>query len=130
MKSIDTEIFELERRLHTREAAIRSESRQLRQRGTRALMSPLTIVGALALGFVVAGIAARRKAREPLKYRDRRRQPKEQSKGLALGGVAMTAATWLIKNQFGGPAGLAQFVISKVRRHQDRDQFAKVRPGA
>jgi hypothetical protein len=115
MKSIDAEIFEVERRLHTREAAIRSESRELRQRGARALMSPFTIVGALALGFVVAGAAARRRAREPLKYRDRRRQPKE-SKGLALGGLAMTAATWFIRNQFGGPAGLAQFVLSKVRK--------------
>ena len=120
MKSIDAEIFEVERRLHSREAAIRREGRELRQRGARALMSPLSIVGAVALGFVVAGTAARRRAREPLKYRDRRRQPKDQSKGLALGGLAMTAATWLIKNQFGGPVGLAQFVASKIRKKQDR----------
>ena len=120
MKSIDAEIFEVERRLHLREAAIRSEGRKLRQRGARALMSPVTIVGAVALGFVVAGAAARRRAREPLKYRDRRRQPKEQSKGLALGGLAMTAATWLVKNQFGGPVGLAQFVASKIRKKEDR----------
>jgi len=120
MKSIDAEIFEIERRLHVREAAIRSEARELRQRSARALMSPVTIVGAVALGFVVAGTAARRRARAPLKYRDRRRQPKEQSKGLALGGLAMTAATWLIRNQFGGPAGLAQFVLSKIRKNQNR----------
>jgi hypothetical protein len=116
MKRIDAEILEVERRLHEREAAIRRESRELRQRGARALMSPVTIVGALALGFVVAGTAARRRAREPLKYRDRRRQPKEQTKGLALGGLAMTAVTWLVKNQFGGPVGLAQFVASKIRK--------------
>ncbi len=120
MKSIDAEILEVERRLHEREAAIRRESRELRQRGARALMSPVTIVGALVLGFVVAGTAARRRAREPLKYRDRRRQPKEQSKGLALGGLAMTAATWLVKNQFGGPVGLAQFVASKIRKKEHR----------
>jgi len=120
MKSIDAEILELERRLHTREAAIRREGRELRQRGARALMSPLSIVAAIALGFVVAGSAARRRARQPLKYRDRRRQPKEQSKGLAIGGLAMTAATWVIKNQFGGPAGLAQFVASKVRKKENR----------
>ena len=63
MKSIDAEILEIERRLHQREAAIRSESRELRQRGARALMSPVTIVGAVALGFLVAGTAARRRAR-------------------------------------------------------------------
>jgi len=116
MKSIDAEIFEIERRLHAREASIQHEARELRRRGARALMSPVTIVGAVALGFLVAGTAARRRAREPLKYRDRRRQPKEQTKGLALGGLAMTAATWFIRNQFGGPAGLAQFVLSKVRK--------------
>ncbi|HEY7241668.1 MAG TPA: hypothetical protein VH600_21020 [Burkholderiales bacterium] len=120
MKSIDAEIFEVERRLHSREAAIRREGRELRQRGARALMSPLSIVGAVALGFAVAGTAARRKARQPLKYRDRRRQPKEHSTGLALGGLAMTAATWFIRNQFGGPVGLAQFVASKIRRKQGR----------
>lgn len=120
MKSIDAEILEVERRLHTREAAIRREGRELRQRGARALMSPVSIVAAIALGFVVAGSAARRRARQPLKYRDRRRQPKEQSKGLAIGGLAMTAATWVIKNQFGGPAGLAQFVVSKVRKKENR----------
>lgn len=120
MKSIDAEILELERRLHEREAAIRREGRELRQRGARALISPASIVAALALGFVVAGTAARRRAREPLKYRDRRRQPKEPSKGLALGGLAMTAATWFIKNQFGGPVGLAQFVASKIRKEGHR----------
>ena len=120
MKSIDAEIFEIERRLHEREAAIRREGRELRQRGARALISPASIVAALALGFVVAGTAARRRAREPLKYRDRRRQPKEPSKGLALGGLAMTAATWFIKNQFGGPVGLAQFVASKIRKEGHR----------
>ena len=125
MKSIDAEIVEVERRLHAREAAIRREGRELRQRGTRALISPVSIVGALALGFVVAGTAARRRAREPLKYRDRRRQPKDSSKGLALGGLAMTAATWFIKNQFGGPVGLAQFVLSKVRKDQDRALTAR-----
>ena len=41
---------------------------------------------------------------------------KSESKGLALGGLAMTAATWLVKNQFGGPVGLAQFVASKIRK--------------
>jgi hypothetical protein len=32
----------------------------------------------------------------------------------------MTAATWFVKNQFGGPAGLAQFVASKIRKKENR----------
>jgi hypothetical protein len=120
MKSIDAEIFEVEQRLHTREAAIKREARELKTRTAKALMSPVTIVAALALGFVVAGSAARRKARAPLSYRDRRKQPKQQSKGFALGGLLMTGATWFIRSQFGGPAGLAQFVISKIRKNENQ----------
>jgi hypothetical protein len=123
MKSIDAEIVEVEHRLHEREAAIKREARELKSRSAKALVSPVTIVAALALGFVAAGTAARRKATAPLRYRDRRkRATKEQSKGFAVGGLLMTAATWLLKNQFGGPVGLARFVISKVRRNEDHGQ--------
>ena len=127
MKSIDAEIFELERRLHQREASISRDARELRNRSAKALMSPLTIVAALALGFVVAGSAARRKARATAPYRDRRRQSKQPSKGLAAGGLLMTAAAWLIRNQFGGPVGLAQFAVSKIRKN--RRQAPSLRTG-
>ena len=129
MKSIDAEIFEVERRLHQREAAIKREARELRSRGTRALVSPVTIAAALVVGFVAAGTAARRKATAPVRYRDRRRQPKEQSKGFALGGLLMTAVTWFMKNQFGGPVGLARFVISKVRNDDKQAHPPRMRAG-
>jgi hypothetical protein len=129
MKSIDAEILEVEQRLHEREAAIKREARELRSRGTRALISPLTIGAALVLGFVAAGSAARRKATAPMRYRDRRKQTKEQSKGFAVGGLLMTAATWLVKNQFGGPAGLARFVISKVRKNERHARPPGLRTG-
>jgi hypothetical protein len=129
MKSIDAEIFELERRLHQREAALKREARELRSRGTRALMSPVTIGAALVLGFVAAGSAARRKATAPMRYRDRRKQTKEQSKGFAMGGLLMTAATWLVKNQFGGPVGLARFVASKVRKNESHARPPSLRTG-
>jgi hypothetical protein len=123
MKSIDAEIFEVERRLHRREAAIKHDARALKQRSVRALMSPVSIVGAVALGFLVAGGVARRKAQAPLRYRDRRKQSAEKSKkGLAAGGLLMTAATWFIRNQFGGPVGLSQFVLSKIRQRENRGQ--------
>jgi hypothetical protein len=129
MKSIDAEIFEVERRLHQREAAIKREARELRSRGTKALVSPLTIGAALVLGFVAAGAAARRKATAPVRYRDRRKEAKAQSKGFALGGLLMTAATWVVKNQFGGPVGLARFVVSKVRKDEKRSQPPSLRAG-
>jgi hypothetical protein len=129
MKRIDAEILEVEQRLHEREAAIKREARELKTRSAKALMSPVTIVAALALGFVAAGSAARRRARAPLHYRDRRKQTKEQSKGFAVGGLLMTAATWLMKNQFGGPVGLARFVASKVRNDENRGAPQRLRPG-
>ena len=119
MKRIDAEIFEVEQRMHEREAAIKQGVRELRSRGTRALMSPMTIGAVLVLGVVAVGAAARRKATAPVRHRDRRKQTGEPSKGFALGGVLMTAATWFVKNQFGGPVGLARFVISKVHKNEN-----------
>jgi hypothetical protein len=131
MKSIDSEISEVERRLHAREVALKQEARELRTRGTKALMSPITIVAALAVGFVAAGTAARRKATAPIRYRDRRKQPeKDQAKGFAVGGLLMTAVTWLVKNQFGGPVGLARFVMSKTRKNEHRARTPGLRTGA
>jgi hypothetical protein len=123
MKSIDAEIYEVEQRLHLREAAIKSETRELKTRAARALMSPASIVAAVALGFVVAGTVGRRRAATrgaPAVSQE----TKEQSKGFAVGGLLMTAVTWFIKNQFGGPVGLAQFVVSKIRKDERRSAFA------
>lgn len=114
MKSIDAEIFELEQRLHLREASLKGETRELRQRAVSALKSPVTIVAAVAAGFLVAGSLGRRRARRNAPAVSR--ETKEQSKGFAVGGLLMTAVTWFIRNQFGGPVGLAQFVVSKVRK--------------
>lgn len=118
MKSIDAEIFHIEQRLHMRENAIKRDARELKQRTVKALMSPVSIVAAVALGFLVAGGIGRRKAKAdaPLVSKE----TKEQSKGLAVGGLVMTAVTWFIRNQFGGPVGLARFVISKIRKNEPR----------
>ena len=115
MKSIDKEIFEVEQRLHMREALLRHNARETRQRSVKALMSPVSIVGAVALGFLVAGGVGRKRRRRDAPAISQ--QTKEQTKGFAVGGLLMTAATWFIKSQFGGPVGLAHFVISKVRKN-------------
>ena len=106
MKSIDREIFEVERRLSLREAAIKQAARETKQRTLKALASPAAIAGALALGFIVAGRAARSRAKPAVS---------PQTKGFALGTLLMSAATWFIRSQFGGPVGLAQFVLSKIK---------------
>jgi hypothetical protein len=113
MKSIDKEIFEIEQRLHQRESRIKHEAREVKQRTLKALVSPASIAGAVALGFFVAGRVGRRKARnsQPVVAQE----TKEQTKGFALGSLLMTGTMWFVKQQFGGPVGLAHFVISKIR---------------
>jgi hypothetical protein len=111
MKAIDREIFEVETRLHAREAALKRAAIDSRRRTFKALKSPVTIVGAALLGFVVAGRMGKRRAHEPAVSQE----TKEQTKGFALGTLLMTAATWFIRNQFGGPVGFAQFVLSKMK---------------
>jgi hypothetical protein len=112
MKSIDKEILEIEQRLHQRESRIKLEARQVKQRTLKALVSPASIAGAVALGFFVAGRVGRRKARQSQPVTQ---QTKEQTKGFALGGLLMTATMWVVKQQFGGPVGLAHFIISKIK---------------
>lgn len=126
MKSIDAEIYEVEQRLHLREATLKSEARELRTRSMRALMSPATLVAAVALGFVVAGSAGRRRRRKNAPAVSP--ETKEQTKGFAVGGLLMTAATWIMNNQFGGPVGLARFILSKVRKDPNRRAAPYVAP--
>jgi hypothetical protein len=118
MKRIDREIYEVERRLHLHEASIKQDARELKARSAKALMSPVSIAAAVALGFLVARRVARRRASAAAPAVSR--ETKEQSKGFALGSVGMAAASWFIKNQFGGPVGLARFVISKIRKDEHR----------
>lgn len=114
MKSIDKEIFEVESRLHVREAAIKQAARATRQRTVQSLKSPVTIAAAVALGFVVAGGLGRRRASGPAVSQ----KTKEQTKGFALGSLLITGAMWFVRHQFGGPVGLAQFVISKIKNRK------------
>lgn len=111
MKSIDREIFEVESRLHLREARIKQAARDTKTRTLKALASPASLVGAVALGFIVATSLGRRRTRAPAVSQE----TKQQGKGFALGTLAMTGATWFIRSQFGGPLGLAQFVLSKIK---------------
>lgn len=121
MKSIDAEIFEVEQRLHRREASLKSGTRELKSRSVKALMSPVTIAGAVALGFLVAGGVGRRKAKDK-RTPEERREARDEKQGFAVGSLAMAAATWLIRSQFGGPVGLAHYVLSKFQGNKGPSQ--------
>ena len=114
MKSIDAEISQLEQRLAMRKLALRHAAGEAKVRAGKALVSPVTVAGAAVLGFFIAGRLVRGKKQAPALAPD----TKEQGKGFALGTLAMTGLTWFIRSQFGGPVGLAQFVLSKLRERR------------
>ena len=67
---------------------------------------------AAVLGFLAASGIQRRHAHRAAMSP----QEKKAAKVGGIASVAMAAATWLIKAQFGSPAALAQFVVSKVKK--------------
>ncbi|HEX2197785.1 MAG TPA: hypothetical protein VHG88_04080 [Burkholderiales bacterium] len=115
MKSIDAEIAAVEERIAARKVLLRHTAATAKQRAAKRLGPPALIAGAVVLGLVAVRIVRGRKQKaEPVVAED----TKEQTKGFALGTLLMTGATWLLRSQFGGPVGLAQFVLSKVRERR------------
>jgi hypothetical protein len=108
----DEEIYEVEKRIaerrHRVEAAARASARQT----LRALTSPWALAGAAVIGFLAAGGVQRRRHT----VRIERRRAKSETKAGTIASIAMAAASWIIKSQFGSPVGLAQFVISKLKK--------------
>jgi hypothetical protein len=109
---IDHEIHEVEQRLAQRRLKVELLARATRRRALGIVTSPASIAGAAALGaLTVLGVARRRHTVHPT-----------GKTGLltTLGGLAASAAMSgvmaLIRAQFGGPAGLAQFLLAKIRR--------------
>lgn len=115
MKSIDAEISAVEQRIRAHKVALAYAADAARQRAAKRLTSPAVLAGAVVLGFLAASLLRRKKTPAPAP--DRRKSVRDQGtkKGFALGTLLMTGATWLVRSQFGGPVGLAQFVLDKVR---------------
>jgi hypothetical protein len=114
MKRIDAEIAAVEQRIGARKVAIAYSAAAAKQRAVSRLKSPAVLgAGAAAAGLIVLAVARRR--RKPAEVPQRRSADREPAKGLALGTLLMTGATWFIRSQFGGPVGLAHAVLAKVR---------------
>jgi hypothetical protein len=87
-------------------------ARQTGQAAIRSLTSPWTLAGAAAIGFLIA-MRFQHRSHEPSPNVSKR--TKEKAKGGAIASVAMAAASWLVKSQFGSPVQMAQFFLSKVK---------------
>ena len=108
----DQEIYEVEQRIAERRHRVEAVAHQGVDATMKALTSPWALAGVAALGFLLAS----RMQHRPVPGRAVSRETKERAKGGALASMAMAAATWLIKSQFGSPMQMAQFVIGKVKK--------------
>lgn len=116
MKRIDREIFEVEQRIATRKAQIERSASAARSRALQRLASPVALAGAAALGFVAARTLGPNAKRRPVKRVRVVEREEPVRRFAALGTLLMTGATWMIRQQFGGPMGLAQFVLGKLNQ--------------
>jgi hypothetical protein len=108
----DQEIYDVERRIAERRHRVEAVAKQTGHAALKALTSPWALAGAAVLGFLAAGGIQRRHEHHASL------SPKEK-KAAKVGGItsiAMAAASWIIKAQFGSPAALAQYLVSKVKK--------------
>jgi len=110
----DQEIYEVEKRIAERRHRVEAAARASARQSLRALTSPWALAGAAALGFLVAGGVHRRHQHGPAVSQE----TKEKAKGGAIASLAMAAATWLIKAQFGSPVAMAQYFLAKLKKEQ------------
>ena len=108
----DEEIYEVERRIAERRHRVEAVTRAAARQALHALTSPWALAGAAALGFMVASGVQRRQQNHA--HVDP--QTKKAVKAGGIASLAMAAASWIIKAQFGSPSALAQFVMSKVKK--------------
>lgn len=111
---LDDEILQVENRIVGRKQLIAREGRATGRRLRDGLASPVTLAGALALGFAVGGGLGWRRKQPPAR---RAEDPKTaKPKASSIAGLALSGAMWFVKHQFGGPAGLARFLVEKFQR--------------
>lgn len=119
----DQEIYDVERRIAERRHRVEAVARQTGQAAFKALTSPWALAGAAVLGFLAAGGLQRKHAHRA----SMSRQEKKAAKVGGIASIAMAAASWIIKAQFGSPAALAQFVMSKVKKQSPQPVRASSR---
>jgi hypothetical protein len=108
----DKEIYEVEKRIAERRHRVEHAARETGRQALKALSSPWALAGAAAIGFIAAGgLHGRQHRSVPV---DRRKKTAVKAGGIAS--IAMAAATWLIKSQFGSPVAMAQFLIARMKK--------------
>jgi len=108
----DQEIFEVEKRIALRRAQLKRHAGDARARATRSLASPIALLAAAGIGFVLANSFARRR-REPPHPERRKSDHLKAAKATGFAGILSTGAMWLIKAKYGSPVNAAQALLQK-----------------
>jgi hypothetical protein len=120
MKTIDREIHDIERRMARRRHEVADTARAAQQRAKRKLLSPTGLAAAAGVGFVVTSLLLRRKPTVV-------QVPQGKAgKAASLLGVLMPIGLAIVRAQFGSPAGLAQFVLSKMQASSSRGDVPRM----
>ena len=122
----DQEIYEVEKRIADRRHRVEAAARASGRQAMRALTSPWALVGAAAIGFLVAGgVRRRHEASGPAVSQE----TKEKAKGGVIASLGMAAITWFIKAQFGSPVAMAQYFLAKIQK-KDKVPASPATPSA
>jgi hypothetical protein len=108
----DQEIFEVEKRIALRRAQLKRHAGDARTRATRALASPIALLAAAGIGFLLANSFARRK-KEPPHPERRKSDHAKAAKATGLAGILTTGLMWVVKAKYGSPFAAAQALLEK-----------------
>jgi len=119
----DQEIFEVEQRLAAQRARLKQGVVEARKRAVQGLASPLALIAAAGLGFVLANSFARRR-REPPHPERRKSDHLKAAKATGFAGVLTTGAMWLIRLKYGSPVQAAQVLLQKIQQGRKQSTSA------
>ena len=119
----DQEIYEVEKRIAERRTRVERAFHDSGRQAKRALTSPWVLGAAALAGFVVVGALYHRRHRPEASP-----ATKKAAKAGTASSLAMAAATWLVKSQFGSPLDMARFVLAKVKPAEKRRPAAAHAP--
>ncbi len=123
----DQEIYEVEQRIAMRRAQVARNSKEVSHRAIQKLASPLALIAAAGLGFVlVRGVAKKRK--EPEHPQRRQSDHTKAAKATGLAGLIMPIAMWMIRARWGSPVQAAQFFLQKYQKRSERKPAAMPSP--
>jgi hypothetical protein len=108
----DQEIFEVEKRIALRRAQLKRHASDAGTRATQALASPIALIAAAGIGFLLASSFARRR-KEPPHPERRKSDHVKAAKATGFAGILGTGAMWLIKAKYGSPVNAAQALLQK-----------------